>query len=528
MKNKVDNTRKLSAALIAVMITLASTGIWSYFALYTPYYDKERTRLLTFTTDLIPNDLDPALVADTDSYTIVLNVFDRLVEYKKGSTEIEPSLATSWEMPDSVTYIFNLKEGVFFHDSTPFNASSVKFSLDRVTELEGPPSYLFAVINSTEVLDEYRVKITLNENFSPFLQILAHPAASIVSQTAAEKMGTGTNPSVGFDINPVGTGPFKFDHWVSGKELVLTANEEYFKGAPKFKTLVFKVLLESSEREKELLAGNLDAVFGTIGVPVQDLPALDRNPDVRVSKGVGSGVEFLGFNLQKQPLNDTRVREAIACAIDYDAIIKDVMGGVAERIAGPVPPSIFGYADLPMTQRDVAKAKQLLVDAGYPDGFAITLTYNIDNIARRQAGEVIRDSLADVGINVRLEGLDWESALDEYFSMRYEMCLNIWLPDYFDADGYLTPLFHSYSIENGFNIFGFSDPKVDELTDQARSATSPDVRLKAYQEAQEIIVSQVPAVFLYVPDIYDVMRYDVANWVQSPTGFFYAHDLYRR
>ncbi|MCJ7634236.1 ABC transporter substrate-binding protein [Candidatus Bathyarchaeota archaeon] len=522
MKNKVDNTRKLSAALIAVIIALASTGIWSYFAVYTPYYETERARLLTFTTDLIPNDLDPALAADTDSLSLVLNVFDRLVQYKKGSAEIEPSLATDWEMPDSKTYVFNLKKDVFFHDSTPFNATSVKFSLDRAKELGGALSYLFSVIDSTEVLDTYKVKITLNENFAPFLQILAHPAASIVSQAAVEKYGEA------FDSNPVGTGPFKFDHWVSGKELVLTANKEYFKGAPKFEKIVFKVVLESSEREKELLIGNVDAVFGTIGVPVQDLPALERNPDVRVSKSDGSGVEFLGFNTQKPPLNEAKVREAIAYAIDYDAIIKDVMGGVAERIAGPVPPSIFGYADLPMTQRDVAKAKQLLVDAGYPDGFDITLTYNIDNIARRQAGEVIRDSLTDVGINVRLEGLDWESALDEYFSMQYEMCLNIWLPDYFDADGYLTPLFHSSSIANGFNIFGFSDPRVDELVDQARSATSPDVRLKAYQEAQQIIVSQVPAVFLYVPDIYDVTRFNVANWVQSPTGYFYAYDLYRQ
>jgi peptide/nickel transport system substrate-binding protein len=528
MNKKVGNTRRLSVILVAAMAVLASTGILSYFAVYTPYYESERTRLLTFTSELAPVHLDPANVTDSDSNTVVLNVFDRLVQYKPGSTEIEPSLATSWETPDPQTYIFNLRNDVKFHDSTPFNATSVKYSLDRAWELQGYPAYLFEVIDNTEVLDTYKVKITLNQDFAPFLQILAHPAASIVSQTAAEKMGTGDG--IGFDINPVGSGPFKFDHWIPGKELVLTANKEYFKGAPKFEKLVFKPILEAAQTEKELVGGNIDAVFTCPpSVPAEDLTALEKNPDVRVSKGVGSDIEFLGFNTQKPPLNDIRVREAIGYAIDYDAIIRDVMGGRAERIGGPVPPSIFGYDDLPITQRDVTKAKQLLAEAGYPGGFEITLTYNIDNLDRRKTAEVIRDSLIDVGIRVRIEGLDWGSAIEEYLSMKYEMCLNKWIPDYFDADSYLTPQFHSSSLApNGANIFGFSDPQVDELLDQARSTTSPDVRLNAYQEAQKRIVDQIPAIFLYVPDIYDLTRFNVANYVHSPTEFFYAYDLYRR
>ena len=529
---KKDNTRKLSAIFIAAIIVLASTGVWSYFSVYTSYYETQRTHLLTFTTDLAPpypspdspGGLDPALVADADSNTVELNIFDRLVQYKQGSTEIEPSLATSWETPDPTTYIFNLRDGVTFHDSTPFNATSVKYSFDRAIELNGPPGYLFSIINNTEVLDTYKVKITLNDNFAPFLQIMAHPAASIVSQTAVEKFGEA------FNINPVGTGPFKFDHWIQGKELVLTANKEYFRGAPNFETIVFVPTLEAAQCEAELLKGNYDAIFKCPPtVPAEDLTTLQKNPDLRVSKGVGSDVEFLGLNTQTSPLNDTRVREAIAYAIDYDAIIKDVMYGYAERIGGPVPPNIFGYANLTLTQRDVTKAKQLLTEAGYPDGFEITITYNIDNLARRQTAEVIRNSLSDAGIQVHIEGLDWESAIDKYLSMDYEMCLNNWIPDYFDADTYLTPQFHSSSlVPNGANMFGFSDPRVDELLDQARSNDNTDVRLAAYKEAQERIVAQIPAIFLYVPDIYDLTRYNVANWVHSPTEFIYAYDMYRR
>ena len=236
MRSRVGNSRKFSAILIGAMIVLASTGISSYFLIYTPYYEAERTRLLTLTTDLAPVDLDPAWAVDVDSYTIVLNVFDRLVQYKEGSIEIEPSLATSWETPDSNTYIFNLREGVYFHDSTPFNATSVKFSLDRAIEMG---AYIQAFIKSVEVMDTYKVKITLYEDFAPFIQVLASPPASIVSQDAVEKLGDEL-----FDSNPVGTGPFKFESWDSGKELVLTANEEYFKGAPKYEKLVFKTVFE--------------------------------------------------------------------------------------------------------------------------------------------------------------------------------------------------------------------------------------------------------------------------------------------
>jgi peptide/nickel transport system substrate-binding protein len=466
--------------------------------------------------------LDPALVGDTESYTAVFNIFDRLVQYKQGTLEIEPSLATSWEKPDPLTYIFNLRKDVFFHDSSPFNASSVKFSLERTIEMDQGTAYILNAIDKIEVLETYKVKITLREEFSPFLQVLAHPAASIVSQDAVEKSGDG------FDTNPVGTGPFQFDHWTKGKELVLKANKEYFRGPPSLETVVFKVLLESSERLLQITNGGIDADLGSTGITLADFASLERNPDVHVYKRAGVSVEFLALNLQKPPLNDTRVREAIAYAINYDAIIEEGMAGGAERIGGPVAPGIFGFANLPLRQQDIGKAKQLLAEAGFPNGFDITLTYNIDNLNRRKTADVIRNSLSAIGINVRLQGLDWYSVVDEYNSLNHEMGLDLWVPDYFDADSYLTPLFHSSSIvPNGFNEFAFSDPKVDELLDQARTETSRDIRLSEYREAQERIVSQVPAIFLFVPSHYDIVRFDIANFVQSPTGLFYAYDLYR-
>ena len=525
VKNKANNNHKFSAIALAAIILLGLTGVWSYFSVYTPYYETERNRLLTFTAHLAPIDLDPAFVGDFSSYEAVVNIFDRLVQYKQGTFEIEPSLATSWETPDPLTYIFNLRNDVFFHDGSHFNSSSVKYSLERTMEMGAGTSYILDAIDTIEVLDTYRIKITLTEEFSPFLQVMAHPAASIVSPTAAEAMGTGTQPPVGFNANPVGTGPFKFDHWIKDKELVLKANKEYFRGAPRFETIDFKVILESSERLLQITKGGMDADLSSTGITLEDFASLERNPDVHVYKQHGLSVEFLALNLQKPPLNDSRVREAIAYAIDYDAIIEEGIAGGAERIGGPVAPGIFGFTDLPLRQQDIGKAKQLLDEAGYPKGFHTTLTFNIDNLYRRKEAEVIKNSLLTIGIDVTLEGLDWGSVVDKYIAMSHEMGLDMWSPDYFDADSYLKPLFYS---SGDFNEFAFSDPRVDELLDQARTETSPDMRLSLYREAQERIADQVPAIFLFVQTRHDIMRFNVGNYVQSPTGFLYAYDLYRR
>lgn len=514
--------RNVSTVLVIIIAILALTGAISYVFAYEPYFKSERDRLLTFTTDLEPTHLDPANSSDTDSNSIILNVFDRMVQYKKGSTEIEPSLATSWEVLDPKTYIFHLRDDVKFHDGTPCNASSVKFSFERSLELDGPTAYILYVIENIDIIDAYTVKITLFEDFTPFIQVMAHPAASIVSQTAVEKLGDS------FDYNPVGTGPFKFDNW-DEEELVLTANNEYFKGAPHFQKLVFKIILEASNREKQLKDGNLDAVFTCPpGVPVEDLDALEANPDVSVIGGAGSDIEFLGLNTFIEPFNDLRVRQAIAYAIDYDKIINDVMGGRASRITGTVPPNIFGYTNITIIEQDISKARQLLSDAGYADGFDVELIYNIDNLARKEIADVIESSLAKIGIDVRVIGLDWDDLLDAYWAFDFEMTLNKWYPDYFDADSYLMPQFHSSSMDTAFNIWGFSNARVDELIEQARSTTSTEIRNQAYAEAQQIIADELPVINLFVPDLYDVVRYNVGGWEYTPTGFVYAYDLYRR
>ena len=517
-----SKTRNYVIAIGIVIVAIASAGVWYYTGIYLPQFKEERARLLTLNTEAAPADLDPALAIDADSYMIIANVFDGLTKYKRGTTEVEPCLATSWDIPDPTTYIFTLREDVTFHDGTPFDANNVKYSFDRVIELAGPPSYLFDVINKTEVIDTYTVKVTLNYEFAPFPSIMANPVASIVSPTAVEELGDD------FNENPVGTGPFKFDHWSLGNELVLIANEDYFGGPPKLEKAVYKSILEASARKTAIELGEVDVVVSGRILPA-DLPELENNPDIRIFEGVGVSIEYLGFNMLKPPLNDSRVREAISYAIDYDAILSDAMAGFAERIGGPIPPSIFSYKELPITQRDVSRAKQLLAEAGYSDGFDITLTYNIGSVERRRVAEIIRNSLEEVGIIVSIKGLDWESAIDEYLEMGHELMLNNWFPDYFDPDSYLFPQFHSYSsAPYGANIFGLEDPEIDALIEEGSLTTDPEERLQIYWEAQERIVEEMPCLFLYIPIEFDVVRFNVKNWVFNPSGIIEFYELYKQ
>lgn len=520
-RRREKSNRNLIIAIAAIVIVIAAAGTWYYSSVYIPKFREERARLLTLITEAAPADLDPALAIDSDSWMIITNVFDGLTKYKRGTTEIEPNLATTWESLDSMTYIFTLREGVTFHDGTPFNAESVKFSFDRVIEMFGPPSYLFDVINQTEVIDTYTVKITLNYDFAPFPSIMANPVASIVSPTAVAELGDE------FNENPVGTGPYMFDTWSLGNELTLVSNEDYYSGAPQIENIIYKSILEATARKTAIEQGDVDVIVSGRILP-EDLPDLLVNPDIEIYEGVGSSVEYLGFNTLVPPLNDSRVREAIAYAIDYEVMINDIMAGYAERVSGPIPPSILGYKELPLIEKDLTRAQQLLDDAGYSEGFDLTLTYNIDSIERRKVAELIRDNLDDIGITISIKGLDWESAIDEYLEMGHEIMLNNWFPDYFDPDSYLFPQFHSWSAAPwGANIFGLESFEIDTLIDEGLMETDQNERIRIYGEAQELIVEETPCLFLYVPIEFEVIRFNVENWVFSASQNYEFNDIFK-
>ena len=520
-RRKEKSNQNTMIAIAAVVVIILAGGGYYYFGIYVPQYQEQRAQLLTLNIEGAPADLDPAHAVDSDSYMIVSNVYDQLTNYKRGTTEIEPSLATSWDTPDTMTFIFHLQEGIKFHDGTPLNADAVKYSFDRVYDIQGAPAYLFDVINSTEVIDEYTVQVNLNYDFAPFPSIMANPVASIVSPTAAEEYGDE------FNENPVGSGPYIFEEWNPGSELVLVANEDYWGTNPQMERVVFKTILEATARKTALEQGEVDIV-GSRHILTEDLPDMENNPDLKVYKGEGVSIQYLGFNGLYPPLNDSRVRRAIAYAIDYNAIINDAMGGAAERISGPIAPSILGYKELPLIERDLTMARSLLAEAGYGDGFTISLTHDIGSLENRLVAEIIRNNLDEIDINVRIVGLDWESAIDSYLAMEHELMLNNWFPDYFDPDSYLYPQFHSWSSAPwGANVFGLNQTDIDYLIDDALLTTNQAERIQLYGEAQERIVEEMPCLFLYVPQEFETVVFNVKNWVFNPYQLIELELLYK-
>lgn len=519
--------KNLIIALAVVAIVVVCAGSYLYYTqYYSPKYEVELEELQTLTVALSsePRDLDPAIAYDVSSYDIIhYNVFEQLVQYKRGTTDIEPALAKSWEIPDSKTYVFELRDDVTFHDGTPFYADCVKYSFERALQMEAPPSLLLAEIKSVEVLGPYKVQINLEDESAPFLSVLACPVASIVSPTAVAQYGAD------FNAHPVGTGPFKFESWVTG-EIILTANEDYYRGSPRINKVHYLTIPEASRRRALLEQGQVDIVHRIPpGMSPEDIAEVEKNPDIKVYEGVSLRTQFFGINCQKEPFNDKRVRQAIAYAIDYETIIEDVMGGRAVRLCSPVAPTVWGCnKDLPLYQHDVTKAKELLAEAGYPDGFDTTLTYNIEDSQRRDLSIKLRDNLRDVGIEVKIIGLDWPTALTEYYALEQDLFLLGWTPDFVDPDNYLWPMIHSDNMPpNGSDWAGYIDPIVDEMIKEGRITADETARLSSYYEAQARIVEYAPYVYLYAPVGYDCVRADVKGYVFDPLENLRLYELYK-
>jgi peptide/nickel transport system substrate-binding protein len=308
-----------------------------------------------------PKALDPAAVTAVNDFRILMNVYDGLVRYKDGTLEVEPALATDWEISeDGTEYTFTLREGVTFHDGSSFDAEAVKFNFDRMLDESHPYydtgpfplSFFFSAIEEVEVVDPTTVKFVLNEPYAPFLSNLAYPTGLIVSPAAVEEHGSE------FGRNPSGTGPFKFAEWRPNEAVVVEANPDYWDGAPQLEAVVFRPITDASTRTAEMLAGGIDLM---VEVPPVALSQFEGE-SYQLHEQAGPHLWFLILNAKEGPFADKLVRQAANYAIDKEAIVNEVLEGTAEVAAGPTPPA-FAWAyneDLEPYPYDPEKARELI------------------------------------------------------------------------------------------------------------------------------------------------------------------------
>jgi len=501
---------------VVVLLGLLLTG--------DPLAAQPRHKTLVFGRSADASFLDPAKFLDNESAMVIENIFDGLVRYRDDSTLVEPALAVSWAVADGgLVYTFKLRQGALFHDGTPFDAEAARFSLLRKIDPAHPyfrPQFskmddMLKGVRAVEALDAHTLRITLKAPDVLFLSALARHSAYMVSPAAVKSLGDG------FDRQPVGTGPFAFVSWLKGERIILEANRRYFGGAPKIDALVFKVVPDPQVRLLELRAGNIQAMDGL--TPEQQVE-VRRTPALALDARPGMNVGYLAMNTERPPLDNPRVRQAIAHAINRPALVKSIYQGMASPALTLVPPSMQGFNPKAADPAyNPALSRKLLRQAGLPNGFATTLwAMPVSRPYMPQPEKIarfIQENLASVGIRARIVTFDWATYLAKAYAGEHDLCLLGWVSTG-DASDILEHLLDPDNANkpHASNISFFRNKRVHDLLAQAKTSPDQKAREALFAQVQDIAGREVPLLPLAHANQTLARARDVQGIVNHPSG----------
>lgn len=470
-------------------------------------------------------ELDPHGSNDVPSSNVQRNIYETLVVRNFDTGDLEPLLAESWEYIDDLTLQLKLRTGVKFHDGTDFNAEAVKINLDRLldSEIASPRATNFEPISEVIVVDNTTVQIKTKAPFGSLLFALTHPGANMISPAVIAEdykaMEAGGEPRAYVNEHPIGTGFLKLDKWIPGQEIRLVKNTEYWGKQVAYDSAVFKTVPESATRAADLEVGNahiIDPVQPTEVPLVEGFATVNKQPSVSVA--------YVGFNSQKAPYDNVKVRQAISKAVDRSAILAGVYDNFGVQAFGPISPMVWGFNDS-ITHQDynLDEAKALLAEAGYADGFKTSIWTN-DNPQRQQIAIILQEALKQLNIEVSIEVMEWGAYLDKTKTGEHDMFILGWSPSTGDADGALYPLFHSSDMGNNNRTF-FSNSEVDKLLEAGRVETDATVRAQIYKDVQEIINTEAPAAFVHHQAYLTGVSNKVTGFSVDATGIYQIQDV---
>ncbi len=464
-----------------------------------------------------PTNLDPRKAMDVASARVTQLVFSGLLK-KDSQSNLIPDLALKWEQPDDTTYLFYLRQGVVFHDGSPLTAHDVKYTFESVLDpkFASPRRGSFEQLERISVLDDYTIRFTLKEPFSPFL---INMTLGIVPAHIAKTSGKD------FSRKPVGSGPFSLTEWQPDEKLEFTAFSQYFAGAPKLERITYKIVPEDSVRILELEKGSVHLIQNSI--PADLLPRLKDNPALKVITSPGTTYAYIGFNMQDAILGIRQVRQALALAIDRPVIIEYLLGGLAVPAGSLLPkghwahePQAAGY------DYNLKRAQKLLDEAGFtdPDGdgpqsrFKLSYKTSQNELSRRMA-EVLQHQWQKLGVEVDIRSYEWGTFFDDIRTGNFQLHSLQWVgitePDIYHY------IFHSLSIPpQGANRCKYLNPELDRLLEQGRKTLDIDRRKAVYSQAQKILAHDLPYISLWHLMNIVAMRREINGFAPYPAGDF--------
>lgn len=466
-----------------------------------------------------PDTMDPHKYAASETGRIFsLNIYEALVA-PNPSGELIPAIAKDWEISsDSLTYTFYLRENVHFHNGRKLTAEDVKFSFERVLDPETnhPRRADFEAIKAIEILDTYTIAITLSRETAPFLFNMAEATGGvpIIAKEEVENLTT----------HPIGTGPFKFVHWLPNQEVKMVRNEEYWNPEiPYLDEVVFTIMADSTAALMNLRTGAIDLLPRMAPEAAMEI---EMSPETKVLSGSQNRIQLMVLNHLREPLDNLKVRQAINYALDKEEIIEGAVWGFGEEIATNMSPVLgFFYNDLNhLYPYDPDTARELLKEAGYPEGFEMTLSLSSHDGVYLKIAEIVKQQLEQVGIVLELELVEWGVWLERIYAGRdYDFTLIIFT-------GKLDPhlILHRYQSDYVRNFFNYFNPEYDALIQEGVKIADPNERQAIYSEAQAILAQE--AVAAYIMDFHLLVgaRENVYGWDFYPIDLANLAVIYKK
>ena len=501
-----------------------------------------RDKVLVYCSEASPQSFNPQLVTSGPTFDAARQIYNRLIEFKTGSSHITNSLATHWEISDDgIEYIFYLRKKVSFHTTEYFqptrffNADDVIFSFLRQWKENHPyhnvSSLGFRYFQSMALnerikdivkLGEHQVKFILNRPDSTFLATLAMDFSSILSAEYAEQLMNKNIPEA-IDNKPIGTGPFQLVRYQADTFIRYKAHPQYWKGKELINELVFAITPDPSLRFARLIAGECDLMAKPLPIHVR---ASKEYPKIISMNEPGSNVAYLAMNTKKKPFDNPDVRLALNYAINKNSLVKIVYKNSAEAAKNPIPPNMWSYnTNTPKIEFSLKKAKQLIHSAGYPNGFTMDLwampvqrSYNPNAI---RMAELIKQDLEEIGVRVKIVSFEFGTFLEKVKNGEHQTALLGWIGDNGDPDNFFSPLLSCAAMSSGNNASFWCNEKFDELINKAAAISDIYSRTQLYLKAQEVFTQETPWVPIAHSRQFILANQRVKNFHLAPTDGMY-------